>query len=224
MTIGKLEGGQSLLINGGTTAVGMVAVQLAKAIGARVTVTGSAKREEFLRELGVDRVSDRVPRSCWRWNINGECLQFIDYTKAPVYAQLKRDPPSPKFHLIFDAVGDANVPLYTHSAAYLQPNGLYLTVGSTPSGFLNALSFARLAFEVNRPVWLGGTPRQWRKLPVMTVQKEKLEGLARYVNEGKVKPVVDSVFAFEDVLMAYGRIMSQRALGKVVVKVDPEVE
>ena len=79
-------------------------------------------------------------------------------------------------------------------------------------------------FEVNRPLWLGGTPRQWQKLPVMTVQKEKLEGLARYVNEGKIRPVVDSVFAFEDVLKAYERIMSQRALGKVVVRVDPEAE
>lgn len=41
---------------------------------------------------------------------------------------------------------------------------------------------------------------------------------------GKVKPVVDSVFAFEDVQKAYDRVLSQRASGKVVVKVDPSVE
>jgi NADPH:quinone reductase-like Zn-dependent oxidoreductase len=41
---------------------------------------------------------------------------------------------------------------------------------------------------------------------------------------GKVKPVVDSVFAFEDVLKAFERVMSKRARGKVVVKVDPETE
>lgn len=41
---------------------------------------------------------------------------------------------------------------------------------------------------------------------------------------GSVKPVIDSVFGFTDVLKAYERIMSQRAVGKVVVKVDPEVD
>lgn len=79
---------------------------------------------------------------------------------------------------------------------------------------------------------------------MMHVEREKLEGFAQYVAEGaslyaryvscmsthdhtctgKVKPVVDSVFAFEDALKAYERIMSQRALGKVVVKVDPEAD
>lgn len=141
--------------------------------------------------------------------------------------QLERDPPSVKFHLIFDAVGDANVPFYTHSAAYMQPNGLYLTVAPVPAGWTNlpsVLNLLRLTFEVNRPLWLGGTPRRWQKLPVMTVTKEKLQGLARFVDEGQLKPVVDSVFEFDDVLAAYDRIMSQRALGKVVVRVDPEAE
>lgn len=41
---------------------------------------------------------------------------------------------------------------------------------------------------------------------------------------GKAKPVIDSVFSFEDALKGYERIMSSRAVGKVVVKVDPTVE
>ena len=40
--------------------------------------------------------------------------------------------------------------------------------------------------------------------------------------QGKVKPVVDSIFAFEDAPKAFERIMTKRACGKVVVKVDPE--
>ncbi len=38
---------------------------------------------------------------------------------------------------------------------------------------------------------------------------------------GKVRPVVDSVHAFEDALKAYERILTKRATGKVVVRVDP---
>jgi NADPH:quinone reductase-like Zn-dependent oxidoreductase len=54
----KLEPGQSLFINGGSTAVGIYAIQLAKAHGCTVTVTGSEKKEGFLRSLGVDHVSN----------------------------------------------------------------------------------------------------------------------------------------------------------------------
>lgn len=41
---------------------------------------------------------------------------------------------------------------------------------------------------------------------------------------GKIQPVVDSVFSFDDVLEAYDRIMSGRAKGKVVIRVDPDAE
>lgn len=41
---------------------------------------------------------------------------------------------------------------------------------------------------------------------------------------GKVKPLVDSVYAYEDVPKAYERILTSRATGKVVVRVDPNVE
>lgn len=41
---------------------------------------------------------------------------------------------------------------------------------------------------------------------------------------GSLKPNVDSVFAFEDVIKAYDRILTGRATGKVVVKVDPMVD
>jgi NADPH:quinone reductase-like Zn-dependent oxidoreductase len=41
---------------------------------------------------------------------------------------------------------------------------------------------------------------------------------------GSVKPIVDSTFDFDDVYKAYERIMTTRATGKVVVKVDPTVD
>ena len=41
---------------------------------------------------------------------------------------------------------------------------------------------------------------------------------------GSLKPIVDSVFAFEDVIKAYDRILTTRATGKVVVKVDPMID
>lgn len=55
-------------------------------------------------------------------------------------------------------------------------------------------------------------------------KRKDLEIVAQHVRDGKIKPLVDSVFAFENVLKAYERIMTSRATGKVVVRVDPEAE
>ena len=55
-TIAKLEEGQHLFVNGGSTAVGIAAIQLAKAHGARVVTTASGKNEDFVKNLGADKV------------------------------------------------------------------------------------------------------------------------------------------------------------------------
>lgn len=52
----KLEAEQTILINGGSSAVGAFAIQIAKAKGAKVYTTASAKNEEYVRKLGADEV------------------------------------------------------------------------------------------------------------------------------------------------------------------------
>ncbi|MCE5315803.1 MAG: NAD(P)-dependent alcohol dehydrogenase [Parachlamydia sp.] len=53
-----LEKGQRILILGASGGVGVYAIQIAKAIGAHVTTTSSAKNQNFCRELGADVVLD----------------------------------------------------------------------------------------------------------------------------------------------------------------------
>ena len=54
--IAQLEEGQSVFINGGSTAVGSFAIQLAKAKGASVAVSASGKNEQYVRNVGADEV------------------------------------------------------------------------------------------------------------------------------------------------------------------------
>jgi len=75
---GKLRSGDRILITGCTGGVGFVAVQIAKALGAHVTGTCSAKHLEFAKSLGTDEV--------------------IAYDQAEI-------PKNQKFDLIFDASG-----------------------------------------------------------------------------------------------------------------------
>jgi len=60
----------------------------------------------------------------------------------------------------------------------------------------------------------------WDAQEISNRQGGDLNSLRDLIEEGKVKPVVDSVFAFEDTLKAYERILGKCAKGKVVVKVD----
>lgn len=57
-THGKLKPGESVLINGASGGVGTYAVQLAKAMGAKVTAVCSHRHTELARSLGADTVID----------------------------------------------------------------------------------------------------------------------------------------------------------------------
>jgi NADPH:quinone reductase-like Zn-dependent oxidoreductase len=56
---GRLQPGQHVLIHGGAGGVGHIAVQFAKARGARVSTTAAKEDTEFLRSLGADQVIDK---------------------------------------------------------------------------------------------------------------------------------------------------------------------
>jgi len=200
--MGKLEAGQTVFINGGSSSVGAYAIQFAKARGIRVVASASGKNEEYVKSLGAD--------------------EFIDYTKEPLDQYLTANPPSPKYHVFFDAVALLDPSLYIHSPAYIAPGGVFLSNGPTPKFSLRCI--AQIVWTIHAaafPTWLGGVPRRW-SMVMVAHKKESLQGMQVLIAEGKVKPVVDSVFSFEDTLKAYDRIMTGRAKGKVVVKVDEE--
>lgn len=58
MTNGQLQAGQTVLIHGGAGGVGSLAIQLAKAQGARVITTASARHQAYLKHLGADEMID----------------------------------------------------------------------------------------------------------------------------------------------------------------------
>ena len=68
--IAGVTGGQSVLINGASGAVGGYAVQLAKQAGAVVTATGRPRDADRLRDYGADRIVD-----------------YIDYTRFPIVVE-----------------------------------------------------------------------------------------------------------------------------------------
>jgi hypothetical protein len=86
--------------------------------------------------------------------------QVFDYTVAPFHQQLTGRPPSPRIHLIFDAIGTPDI--FFYSEPYLAPSGLYILTGFEMSGFGDALQYMWNILKMARPVWLGGTNRQFK--------------------------------------------------------------
>ena len=56
--VAKLQAGQTILIHGGSGGVGSFAIQIAKALGARVIATASTANQDLLKQLGADEAVD----------------------------------------------------------------------------------------------------------------------------------------------------------------------
>ncbi|MBB3224010.1 zinc-dependent alcohol dehydrogenase family protein [Pseudoduganella umbonata] len=81
----QLRVGESILVHGGAGGVGHVAIQLAKAIGARVLTTARAGQFDFVRSLGADVV--------------------IDYTKEDYVDAVMRETAGQGVDVVFDTIG-----------------------------------------------------------------------------------------------------------------------
>ena len=98
-----ISGGQDVLVNGATGAIGSAAVQLLADLGARVTAVCGTAHTGLVRGLGADRVIDR---------------DKADFTKDGHH-----------YDVVFDAVGKSSI---GRCRPLLKPRGLYLTTDLGP--------------------------------------------------------------------------------------------
>lgn len=187
----NVEKGGKVFINGGSGGTGIFGIQIAKALGCHVTTTCSTANVELCKSLGADEV--------------------IDYKTADVVETLKKK--GQVFTLVVDNVGSpAN--LYTSCHHFVVQHGSFVQVGAE----VGISSVMQLASNTLLPGILGGGRRKYQFLMLKT-KHEDLEQLAKWIGEGQVKPVTDSVWQYEDAPKAFERLKTHRAKGKVVVHV-----
>ncbi len=193
---GDLRAGQTLLVTGITSGVGVACLQIAKAIGARVIGTsGSADKIARLKALGLD--GSVVTRGA---DFVEQALAFSGGTGID---------------LAVDSVGGSQFPACLASLGY---QGRLAIVGHVDGVMsaeidLGALHRKRLrVFGVSNAMRTAGER-------VATV-----EGFSRdvmpWIAEGRLKPLIDRVLPFDQVPQAHDAMRSNAHVGKIVVEVQ----
>ncbi|KAH7304695.1 hypothetical protein B0I35DRAFT_444754 [Stachybotrys elegans] len=178
-----------VLVNG-VGGVGSYTVQIAKALGCRVTAVASTGKAELCKSLGADEV--------------------IDYSKCDLVGHLKA-----KGHVFDHVVDNVGLPydLYKAASDFLKSSGTFVQIGADMTG----AGMTNITSRMMRPGFLGGGSRKFALLQVKTKQQD-LERLGAWMAEGKIKTVIDEVFEWEEAPKAFEKLRQGHAAGKVVIK------
>ena len=153
----QVQPGSSVFINGGSSSVGQMAVQIARNMGATdIAASCSKENHSLVRELGA--------------------TDLYDYKASPLTEQLKSSRSGKPFDLIVDAVGSPE--LFTSSTSYLKPDGLFVTISADGS------TAGPMGMAMFRPTFLGGTPRAF-KLVVTDWNKGHYTDMLRWQAESE---------------------------------------
>ncbi|EME85476.1 uncharacterized protein MYCFIDRAFT_186086 [Pseudocercospora fijiensis CIRAD86] len=120
-----------------------------------------------------------------------------------------------KYDHVVDNVG-ANMGLFWKCHEYTRPGAIYVSVGAL-------LSFKFLWEAITTRIWpgfLGGGKRKLQGF-FLEPKTEDLAQIATWMQEGKVKTIIDEKFTFEEAPKAFTKLKTGRAKGKIVVEVAP---
>ena len=190
---GALKAGETLLIHGGSSGIGTMAIQLAKAFGANVIVTvGSKEKADACLKLGADRA------------VNYKTEDFVTETKNATDGA--------GANVILDMVGGDYIER-NYDAAAVEGRVVQIAfLAGTPKASAN---FAKLM--VKRLHHTGSTLRPRSnadKAAMVAAIEAKVMPLLR---EGRIKPLIDSTFPLEKAADAHRRMETSEHIGKIVL-------
>lgn len=187
----QLVAGETVLVLGAAGGVGTAAIQVAKAVGARViAATSSSEKCALCRRIGAD--------------------DTIDYSKEDLRIALKQLTGGRGPDVVYDPVGgDLAEPAF-RSIAW---RGRYLVVGFA-GGSIAALpmNLPLLKGASVVGVFWGGFARNEPQANAGALQE-----LAQWYAEGKIKPVIDRTLPMRHLKEAYASMESRAVMGKLVM-------
>ncbi len=192
----KLKPGQKVFIPAGSGGIGTFAIQLAKHLGAKVGTTTSTGNVELVKSLGADEV--------------------IDYKQQDFEKMLKD----------YDAVlGTVRGDAIKKSLGILKSGSSVVSLVGPPDaafargrsmGFFFTFVFGLLSRKIIRHARKRGV--EYSFLFVQPNGRQLAE-IGELLDAGKIRPVIDKVFPFDQAKEALSYLETGRAKGKVVVQI-----
>ena len=194
---GRLQGGQTLLVLGASGGVGIAAVEIGKALGARVVAAvSSGAKAQAAREAGAD-----------------EAIVYpSDEADPRALAQLFKEGVGPAgADVILDPVGGAYSEAALRSIAW---EGRFLVVGF-PAGIAKLpLNLTLLkSCDVCGVFWGAFVAHDPKR------NAEHVEQLFRWWADGKIAPMISATYPLERAGEAIAALRDRKAIGKLVVKI-----
>jgi NADPH:quinone reductase len=186
-----LKAGETMLVLGAAGGVGLAAVEIGKAIGARViAAASSAEKLAICKEHGADAL--------------------INYETEDLREAIKRETGGKGVDVVYDPVGGKFAEPAFRSIAW---RGRYLVIGFA-SGPIPALplNLALLKGASIVGVFWGEFAKR--------EPKANLAGMAElltWLREGKIKPLISRTYSLDDAPQALNDLMQRRATGKLVI-------
>jgi len=195
VTQGRLRAGEWLLVTGVSSGVGVAALQAAKAMGARVIGTsGSADKLARLQALGLD---------------------VVLHTRAPDFADAVLQATDGRgVDLVVNTVGGT---VFAECVRCMAFEARLATVGYVDHTLEAPIDLQ--ALHVKRLTLFGVSNK-------MRSADQRAAGVPAFVADwlpafadGRIRPVVDRVFAFDDLPAAQAHMETNQHLGKIVLKI-----
>ena len=188
---GKLKPHEKFLVHGGSSGIGTTAIQLANVFGSEVYATaGTDAKCLVCEELGAKRA------------INYKKEDFLDAIKN-----------TGGVHLILDMVGGVYI---EKNIKALVDDGRLVQIAFL-QGAKVELNFAQIM--TRRLTITGSTLRPQSDLSKAQIASELFRNVWPLLSNGRLKPVINSVFELEDVTSAHLLMESSQHIGKILLKV-----
>jgi NADPH2:quinone reductase len=190
-----LREGQLLLMHGGASGIGTHAIQVARALGARVAVTaGSAEKLEFCRDLGADIT--------------------INYRDEDFVARLREE--TAGADVIFDIMGASYL---DRNIDALATDGQLVIIGMQ-GGVLAELNIAKLVAKRARVI---GTTLRGRPVSGPNSKSDIVHAVTASVwpmiADGRVREIIGARMPIQQAGAAHQELVSGKVTGKVVLTV-----
>lgn len=193
--LGRLAAGESVLVHGGTSGIGVTALQFAKAIGATVYATAG---------------SDAKVAACLRLGADGA----INYRTQDFLPEIQRLTDGRGVDVVLDMLGASYFP---RNLRCLAMDGRLVLIAFLGGSKLDALDLAPIM--TRRLTVTGSTMR-----PRSTAQKGAIAAALRaqvwpLLDAGRCAPVIERVFPLAEAAAAHALMESSAHIGKIVLSV-----